>query len=90
MLGWLSYFRIAQTTGFAALEQWTRQRLRALIMKQRHARTHHRWWRMAEGAKSILPNSYFDKLGLPRLSEGGLNNTNRRMRPRMSGGVGGA
>ena len=49
----------------------------------------HRWWATAaHGAlQTALPNSYFDRLGVPRLA--GLDPSNRRMRTRMSGGVGG-
>ncbi len=37
-----------------------------------------------------LPNAYFDSLGLPHLiASDTLNPPNRRMRTRMSGGVGG-
>ena len=51
-------------------------------------------WRLANSpALSIaLPNAYFDSLGIPRLTVKPirlLNPPNRRMRTRMSGGVGG-
>jgi hypothetical protein len=52
-----------------------------------HAR---RWWAMAAhgGTHTALPTSYFDRLGVPRLA--GRGPSNRRMRTRLSGGVGGA
>jgi len=51
-----------------------------------HAR---RWWATAaHGAlQTALPTSYFDRLGVPRLAV--AEPSNRRMRTRMSGGVGG-
>jgi hypothetical protein len=36
-----------------------------------------------------LPVAWFDSIGIPRLLKSDLNDTNRRMRTRMSGGVGG-
>jgi group II intron reverse transcriptase/maturase len=48
-----------------------------------------RWWRNSGMAIHIaLPTTLFDSLGLPRLAAD-LNSTNRRMRTRTSGGVGG-
>lgn len=54
-----------------------------------HAR---RWWRIAAhgGLQTALPTAYFDQLGVPRLA--GFESplfSNRRIRPRTSGGVGG-
>ena len=45
------------------------------------------WWAMGLWANSELTVAWFDSIGLPRLWKGDLNNTNRRMRTRMSGGV---
>ncbi len=50
-------------------------------------------WRLAHtrAVKIALPDAFFDSLGLPRLvAPVPLNLPNRRMRPRMSGGVAGA
>ena len=54
------------------------------------ARFTRNWWRVAGHASLhlALPNSYFTRLGAPRLALN-LNSPNRRMRTRMSGGVGG-
>ena len=49
-------------------------------------------WRVANSPALYfaLPNAYFDSLGIPRLTDSAvLNSPNRRMRTRMSGGVGG-
>jgi RNA-directed DNA polymerase len=47
------------------------------------------WWRTSGTVlNTALPESHFDRLGLPRLAD--LNSPNRRMRIRTSGGVGGA
>ena len=49
-------------------------------------------WRMADspGLHPAPPNVYFDSLGIPGLTiDGKLNPPSRRMRTRMSGGVGG-
>ena len=49
-------------------------------------------WRVANSPALYLalPNAYFDSLGIPRLTASALlNSPNRRMRTRMSGGVGG-
>jgi RNA-directed DNA polymerase len=55
---------------------------------RRVARNGRSWWRNSGMMIGIaLPNSYFDGLGLPRLAD--LNSSNRRMRTRTSGGVGG-
>jgi group II intron reverse transcriptase/maturase len=88
--GWSSYFQIAATEAvFDDLDKWVRRRLRCLIMKQRHPRGSRSWWAMALGANSELPVAWFDSIGIPRLLKSDLNDTNRRMRTRMSGGVGG-
>ena len=52
-----------------------------------HAR---RWWATAaHGAlQTALPTSYFDRLGVPHLTPV-ADPSNRRMRTRLSGGVGG-
>lgn len=88
LLGWGNYFEVAATYAFERLDRWIRHRLRCLICKQRNPHGHGGWWRVSKTATSI-PNAYFDQLGLPRLSMRDLNNTNRRMRTRTSGGVGG-
>jgi RNA-directed DNA polymerase len=49
-------------------------------------------WRVANSPALYLalPNAYLDSLGIPRLTASALlNSPNRRMRTRMSGGVGG-
>ncbi len=49
------------------------------------------WWRVA-GHKALqiaLPTSFYDGMGVPRLAPANLNRSNRRMRTRTSGGVGG-
>jgi hypothetical protein len=66
-----------------------RRRLRCLIIKQRQPGGHQKWWALALGANAEMPLAYFDRLGVPRLAKRDLNRTNRRMRTRMSGGVGG-
>ena len=50
------------------------------------------WWGGSFHAiNKALPISYFDKLGLPHVSNApARNHSNRRMRTRMSGGVAGA
>ena len=50
------------------------------------------WWAGSFHAiNKALSNSYFDKLGLPRVSpKPARNHSNRRMRTRSSGGVAGA
>ena len=60
-----------------------------LMMKQRHPRGSRSWWAIGLWANSELTVAWFDSIGLPRLWKGDLNNTNRRMRTRKSGGVGG-
>lgn len=90
MLGWLQYFTIGATEKiFDELDGWVRRRLRCLVMKQRHPRGSRSRWAMGLWANSELTVAWFDSIGLPRLWKGDLNNTNRRMRTRMSGGVGG-
>ena len=81
------------------LKQWKRGRtvcreLLARGVPEREARgaaAHaRRWWAMAAHSafQIALPNSYFDALGVPRLAPV-ADPSNRRMRTRMSGGVGG-
>lgn len=50
-----------------------------------------RWWRLSNHPALCLalPELYFDQLGVPRLGAH-LNSSNRRIRTRTSGGVGGA
>jgi hypothetical protein len=114
LVGWKSYFRLADTPGVLRdVDKWLHRRLRMLILKQnkrgttlyrtlrarglsdrlaRAAAAHcGRWWAMAtHGAlKTAFPTQYFLSLGVPRLGPHNLNSPNRRMRTRMSGGVGG-
>lgn len=89
ILGWRNYFAVAKVYGFTRLDEWVRRRLRCLKLKQSRASTHHGVWALSIAGNTKLPNAYFDKLGLPRLSDADLNDTNRRMRTRLSGGVGG-
>ena len=90
MVGWLQYFSIGATEKvFGELEKWVRRRLRCLKIKQRHPRGSRSWWAMGLGANSEFTVAWFDSIGVPRLWNSDLNNTNRRMRTRMSGGVGG-
>jgi RNA-directed DNA polymerase len=90
MPGWLQYFTIGATEKiFDELDGWVRRRLRCLVMKQRHPRGSRSRWAMGLWANSELTVAWLDSIGLPRLWKGDLNNTNRRMRTRMSGGVGG-
>jgi RNA-directed DNA polymerase len=61
--GWFVYFRHCHWTVYADLDGWLRMRLRSILRKRAgrrgrgRGRDHHRW-----------PNSYFDELGLNRLS----------------------
>jgi RNA-directed DNA polymerase len=75
-------------------KQWKRGSVRrGQDLAAQTAGSAHGPWRLANSpALSIaLPNAYFDSLGIPRLTGGQLPNPpNRRMRTRMSGGVGGA
>ena len=50
-----------------------------------------RWWRLSrvDALNRGLPAAYFLALGVPRLTAPSLNSSNRRMRTRTSGGVGG-
>jgi RNA-directed DNA polymerase len=92
LLGWKSYFGLAQTpTIWRRLDEWLRHRLRAIQLKhwkrgktmhrellalgasaqvaKRIAANSRRWWRnSAKLLNSVLTISYFDRLGLPRLS----------------------
>jgi RNA-directed DNA polymerase len=68
--GWKSYFGYCQTPSVLhGLDQWIRRRLRSVIWKQRKRRAS---WRLANSPvlHDALPISYFDSLGLPRLSGG--------------------
>jgi len=48
-----------------------------------------RWWKNSSMLLNVaLPTSYYDRAGVPRLAAD-LNGSNRRMRTRTSGGVGG-
>jgi group II intron reverse transcriptase/maturase len=69
LVGWKNYFQLADTPSvFSALDEWIRRRLRAVVHKR--TRTTRCWWRAsANGAvQTALPISYFDRLGVPRLS----------------------
>lgn len=89
LVGWRGYFRIATTSSvFEDLDQWIRRRLRCLLIKQQR-RHGERWWELSKAGNFDIPVRFFDDAGLPRLSERDPNEANRRMRPRMSGGVGG-
>jgi RNA-directed DNA polymerase len=92
LLGWKSYFGLAQTPGvWRRLDEWLRHRLRAIQLKhwkrgktqyrellalgasaqvaKRIAANSRRWWRnSAMLLNSVLTISYYDRLGLPRLS----------------------
>ena len=60
----------------------------ALVIAARFGRS---WWHVAahKALQIALPGTHFDSLGVPRLAHANLNSPNRRMRTRMSGGVGG-
>jgi RNA-directed DNA polymerase len=85
----------------AIWKQWKRGSVRFAELRKRGvgkelaaqtAGSAHGPWRLANSpALTIaLPNAYFDSLGIPKLTGGQLlNPPNRRMRTRMSGGVGG-
>jgi len=69
LVGWKNYFQLAETPRiFSDLDEWLRRRLRAMAHKQ--AGSTRCWWRAAcSGAvHSALPNSHFDRLGVPRLA----------------------
>jgi RNA-directed DNA polymerase len=92
LLGWKTYFRLAQTPKvWRELDKWLRHRLRAIQLKHwkrgtrmyreqramgapvevayRVAANSRRWWR--NGGKvlaSVLSVSWFDQVGLPRLT----------------------
>jgi RNA-directed DNA polymerase len=82
-------------------KQWKRGTMRFRELTQRGVKPElaaktagsgHGPWRLADspGLHIALPNAYFDSLGIPRLTVSRqLNPPNRRMRTRMSGGVGG-
>lgn len=82
------------------LKQWKRGRTvyRELTARgvpgwlaPRAAKFARNWWRVAgHGAMhTALPGSYFERLGVPRLAASTFNSLNRRMRTRLSSGVGG-
>jgi hypothetical protein len=111
LLGWKSYFGMAQTPGkFRELDEWLRHRLRAVQLKHwRRGRTMYdelrkmganpeqaariaanstRWWHNSSmELNRIIPIAWFDRMGLP-LSHN-PNVSNRPVRTRMPGGVGG-
>lgn len=88
--GWMGYFQIVETTTvWEELDMWIRHRLRCLIIRQRRPGSHKNWWATSLGANQEIPVAYFDSIGLPRLAKRDLKPSNRRMRTRMSGGVGG-
>jgi hypothetical protein len=69
LTGWKNYFQLAETPRiFSDLDEWLRRRVRAVAHKQ--AKSTRCWWRAAcSGAvHSALPNSHFDRLGVPRLA----------------------
>jgi RNA-directed DNA polymerase len=69
LVGWKNYFQLAETPRiFSDLDEWLRRRLRAMAHKQTGSTRC--WWRAAcSGAvHSALPNSHFDRLGVPRLA----------------------
>ena len=71
--GWKSYFGYCQTPSVLhGLDQWTRRRLRSVIWKQRKRRASTGRERLANSPvlSAAFPISYFDSLGLPRLSSG--------------------
>lgn len=92
LLGWKSYFGMAQTPRkFRELDEWLRHRLRALQLKHwRRGRTMYdelrkmgtnreqaariaanstRWWHNSSmELNRIMPVTWFDRMGLPRLS----------------------
>ena len=69
LTGWKLYFQLAETPRvFSDLDEWIRRRLRAIVHKQ--TRSTRCWWRAASSGAlhSALPNSHFDRLGVPRLA----------------------
>jgi group II intron reverse transcriptase/maturase len=69
LVGWKNYFRLAATPrGFSDLDEWIRRRLRTVAHKQ--TGSSRCWWRAARSGAvhSALPNSHFDRLGVPRLA----------------------
>ena len=82
------------------LKQWKRGRTAYRELQRRGisgaalgiaARFARSWWHVAahKALQIAFPVRYFDALGVPRLAPANLNSLNRRMRTRMSGGVGG-
>jgi len=97
LVGWKNYFKLATTPRvFANLDKWIRHRLRAIQLKQwGRGRTVYRELRargmtkdcasyVARNSRRWWKNS--GSLGLPR----NLNLSNRLVRTRLPGGVGGA
>ena len=83
LTGWKRYFQLAETPSvFHALDEWLRRRLRAVQLKQwkqgttvyreLHARGTPESVKRAVaahgGTQTALPNSHFDRLGIPRLA----------------------
>ena len=69
LTGWKQYFQLAETPGiFRERDEWIRRRLRAVQLKQ--WRASRCWWaKAAHGdTQTALPNSHFDRLGVPRLA----------------------
>ena len=69
LTGWKQYFQFAETPSiFRECDEWIRRRLRAVQLKQ--WRTSRCWWaKAAHGdTHTALPNSHFDRLGVPRLA----------------------
>jgi RNA-directed DNA polymerase len=67
--GWKSYFAFCETPSVLhGLDQWIRRRLRSVIWKQRKRRA---GWSAVRRPllHAAFPITYFDSLGLPRLSE---------------------
>ena len=69
LVGWKNYFLLAETPRvFSDLDEWIRRRLRTVAHKQ--TGSSRCWWRAARSSAvhSALPNSHFDRLGVPRLA----------------------
>jgi len=66
LLGWKSYFRLAETPSvFRSLDEWVRHRLRAIYWKQKGRGS---WWRRSgRFLNGVLPIRFFDELGVPQL-----------------------
>lgn len=69
LVGWKSYFRLADTPNvFLRVDKWLHRRLRMLMLKQ--SKRSRRWWQVAaQGAlHTAWPQRYFDSIGVPRLA----------------------